>query len=73
MLIREAFYVEWEKLAENADYIGSMCACELGKCLVFRFYSALVTVVIGTTYYSFTACQPIKGIVLLNPQNNFLR
>lgn len=58
-----------KKLVENAEHIGSLCACELGKRLVFRsdFIMLVVTVGTGIIYYNFTVCQPCK---LFNPQNN---
>lgn len=66
-------------LVENAEPIGSLCACELGKCRVFRsgFTMLVVTVATGITYCSFTVRQPggksFKVIVLFNPQNNSMR
>lgn len=63
-------------LVENAEPIGSLCACELGKRLVFRsdFTMLIVTVATGIIYCSFMVRQPcgksFKVIVLLNPQTN---
>lgn len=66
-------------LVENAESVGSLCASEFGKCLVFRsdFTMLVVTVATGITYCSFTVRQPcgksFKVIVLFNPQNNSMR
>lgn len=78
MLIHEPFYVEWEILVEDAEPRGSLCACELGKRLVFRSdFTVLVIMHSGYRLLQFHSVpgsgQSCEVIVLLNPQNSSMR